>query len=294
MSRSLWSGAISFGLLNIPVALMSSKEEEHISFHLLDKRDNSPVGYKQINKATGREITPKNIVKGYEYEKNKYVIVDKDDFLKANPKATQTIDIEDFIDLAELDVLLFDKPYYMVPGKNGEKGYVLLHKVLKETAKVAVAKFVLRNRQHLVAVLAKGDYLILEILRFAHEVQSVEEADFFDDAKMKKVKISAKELQMAKSLVAGMTSKWKPEQYKDTYQDDLLKLIKQKIKTGKVKESVAPEEIEETNTNVIDLMPLLQQSLRKNLGASRSSAAKAKTKVASRASKKSSAKRAHA
>ena len=266
MGRGLWSGSISFGLLNIPVVIFSSIEEERLSFRMLDKRDTAPVGYKQINKATGKEIDRKNIVKGYEYEKNKFVIIDKDDFEKANPRATQTIDIEDFVNLSDVDILLFEKPYYLAPGKSGEKGYMLLYQVLKETKKVAIAKFVFHNRQHLASILVKGDYLILESLRFAHEVQDVKSADFLDMAKLKKVKITPKELKMAKELVAGMTTKWKPDQYKDTYQDDLLKLINQKIKTGKVAEGESVGDIK-PSTSDKDLMSLLQQSLKTNVTA---------------------------
>ena len=261
MGRGLWTGSVSFGLLNIPVVIFSSKEEERLSFRMLDKRDTAPVGYKQINKATGREIDRKNIVKGYEYEKNKFVIVEKEDFEKANPRASQTIDIEDFVDLSDLDLLMFEKPYYLAPGKNGDKGYVLLYHVLKDTEKVAICKFVFHNKQHLAAIFPKGDYLILESLRFAHEVQDVATADFFDVAKFKKVKISPKELKMAKDLVHGMTSKWKHDQYKDTYQDDLLKLINQKIKTGKVEEAEPIDDLRPT-TNDKDLLKLLEQSLK--------------------------------
>ncbi len=262
MARGIWSGAISFGLLNIPVSIMSSKEEERISFKMLDKRNNSPIGYKQYNKATGKEVDRKNIEKAYEYKKNQFVVITDEDFLKANPKATKTIDIEDFVSLEDVDILLFEKPYYLVPGKNGEKGYVLLREVLEDTKKVAVAKFVLRNKQHLVAIIARGDYLILEMLRFSHEVQEVHEAEFLADFDLGKVKISPKEMKAAKNLVNEMTAKWKPDQYKDTYQDELLKYIKNKIKAGDV-EDVAEEqeEIEETNTNVLDLMPFLQKSL---------------------------------
>lgn len=262
MARGIWSGAISFGLLNIPVSIMSSKEEERISFKMLDKRNNAPIGYKQYNKATGKEVDRKNIEKAYEYKKNQFVVVTEEDFLKANPKATKTIDIEDFVSLEDVDILLFEKPYYLVPGKNGEKGYVLLREVLEDTKKVAVAKFVLRNKQHLVAILARGDYLILEMLRFSHEVQEVHEAEFLADFDLDKVKITPKEMKAAKNLVNEMTAKWKPDQYKDTYQDELLKYIKNKIKAGEV-EDVAEEQedIEETNTNVLDLMPFLQKSL---------------------------------
>lgn len=241
---------------------MSAKEEERLSFKMLDSRNNSPIGYKQYNKATGKEVDRKNIEKAYEYKKNQFVVITDEDFLKANPKATRTIDIEDFVSLDEVDILLFEKPYYLVPGKNGEKGYVLLRKILAETNKVAIAKFVLRSKQHLVSVMARGDYLILEMLRYAHEVQEIHEAKFLDDFDLKKVKVSPKEMKAAKTLVDEMTAKWKPDQYKDTYQDELLKYIKKKIKSGDVEEAAQEEDAVETDTNVIDLMPFLQKSLK--------------------------------
>ena len=262
MARGIWNGAISFGLINIPVAVMSAKQQDKLHFRMLDKRDHAPIGYKQVNKATGKEVTRKDIVKGYEYQKNQFVVITEADFERANPKATQTIDIEDFIDLEQVDPLLFEKPYYLVPGKNGEKGYVLLRRVLEETKKVAVARFVLRKKQHLVAILARGEYLVLEVLRYANEIKEVEEARFLDDIDLEKVKISDRELKMAENLVDGMTSDWEPEKYKDTYQDDLLKRIEQRIKTGKTE--TAPDiddEVKPTDTNVVDLMPLLEQSL---------------------------------
>lgn len=263
MARGIWNGAISFGLLNIPIAVMSSKEEERLSFKMLDKRNNSPIGYKQYNKVTGKEVDRKNIEKAYEYKKNQFVLITEEDFLKANPKATKTIDIEDFVSLEEVDILLFEKPYYLVPGKNGEKGYVLLRKILEETKKVAVAKFVLRSKQHLVAVMARGDYLILEMLRFSHEIQEVHEADYLEDFHLDKIKVSPKEMKAAKTLVDEMTAKWEPDQYKDTYQDELLKYIKKKIKAGDVEDVTEPEEdVKETNTNVLDLMPFLEKSLK--------------------------------
>ncbi|MBC7467212.1 MAG: Ku protein [Bdellovibrio sp.] len=261
MARAIWKGAISFGLLNIPIEVFSAKDEKKISFHMLDKRDNSMIGYKQYNKSTGKDITRTNIVKGYEYEPHQFVVLEEKDFIKANPKATQTIDIEDFVQLEDLDFLLFDHPYYLTPAKNGEKGYVLLRKVLEETKKVAIAKVVMHNSQHLVCVIPKGEYLILEVLRFAHEVQKVGKAEFLDKAQLAKVKVSAKELAVAQKLVEDMTAKWKPEQYKDTYQDELRKYIKAKIKKGETKESEPLEKEERTNTNVVDLMPLLQKSL---------------------------------
>lgn len=264
MARGIWSGAISFGLLNIPISVMTAKEEERISFRMLDKRDNSPIGYKQYSKSTGKEIERKNIIKAYEYDKNQFVAITEEDFKKANPKATQTIDIEDFVNLKDVDFLLFEKPYYLVPGKNGEKGYVLLRNILEETKKAAVAKFVLRNRQHLVAIIPRADYLILEVLRFAHEVTEIKQAKFLDDYDLTQVRISPREMKAAKALVDEMTEKWKPEKYKDTYQDELIKYIEQKVKSGKVRAGAAYEESpKSTNTNQADLMALLQQSLRK-------------------------------
>jgi DNA end-binding protein Ku len=263
MARGIWNGAISFGLINIPVSLFSAKEEARLSFNLLDRRDHSPIGYKQYNKLTGKNVERKNIVKGYEFEPEQYVILEDEDFIKANPKATKTIDIEDFVSLEDLDIMLFDRPYYLVPNKNGEKGYVLLREVLKEKQRAAIAKFVLRNRQHLVAVFPKEDYLILEVLRFSKEIEEVHEADYLKDADLDRVKISAKERSMAKALVEEMTTKWKPDQYEDTYQRDLLKYIERKIKSGDTAQGVEiDDEIEVTNTNLLDLMPLLKQSLK--------------------------------
>lgn len=262
MARGIWNGAISFGLLNIPVSVMSAKEDERISFRMLDKRNNSPIGYKQYTKSTGKEIDRKNIIKAFEYEKNQFVTVTDDELKKANPKSTQTIDIEDFVNLKDVDFLLFEKPYYLVPGKNGEKGYVLLRNTLEETKKVAVAKFVLRNRQHLVTIIPREDYLILEVMRFAHEVTEVKQAKYLEDYDLSHVRISPREMKAAKTLVDEMTAKWKPEKYKDTYQEELAKYIKGKIKSGDTQEAAefadAPKS---TDTNAADLMSLLQKSL---------------------------------
>lgn len=261
MARALWSGAISFGLLNIPVSVFSAKEEERISFRMLDKRNNSPIGYRQYTKATGKEVDKKNIVKAYEYEKNQFVKISEDELKKVNPKATQTIDIEDFVNLKDVDFLLFEKPYYLVPGKNGEKGYVLLRDILEQTQKAAVAKFVLHNRQHLVTVIPRDNYLILEVMRFQHEVTEVSEAKHLDDYDLSKVKVTPREMKAAKALVDEMTAKWKPDKYRDTYQDELKKYIKHKVKVGDVEEAADFEEApKSTDTNSADLMALLQKS----------------------------------
>ena len=263
MPRALWKGAISFGLVNIPVQLMTAKEQKDVSFHMIDSSDNSPIGYKKINKKTGKEVSAKKIVKGYEYERGQYVIMKDSDFEKANPKATQTIDIQNFVNTADIDLLMFEKPYYLVPDKAGTKGYVLLRKVLEETEKAAIAQFVMHNKQHLVALIPRENFIILETLRYASEVREVEEAEYLDKKQIDKIKISAQELKMAESLVSGMTSEWDPSQYKNTYQDDLHKLINKKIKNGDVEEveQVDDEESDDGKNNVFDLMPLLEKSL---------------------------------
>lgn len=283
MARPLWSGAISFGLVNVPIQLLGAQEQKKLSFHMLDSQDNSPIGYRKISKTTGKEVPSKRIVKGYEYERGQFVIVKDTDFKKANPVATQTIDIEDFVDINKIDILMFEKPYYLVPTESGRKGYVLLRRVLEETGKAAVARFVMRQKEHLVAIIPRGPYLILETLRFASEVREVEEAEFLDEKALEKIRISPKELQMAEELVAGMTSDWKPEKYKDTYEDDLLKFIKQKIRKGDTAEGAAvPDGSEAGNedTRVLDLMPLLQKSLK----AARSSGKRESTKTESKRS----------
>ena len=266
MSRAIWSGAISFGLINIPVEVHGASEPKAISFHMLDSADNGLIGYKKVNKSTGKEVPSKRIVKGFEYESGQFVIVTEADFKKANPVATQTIDIDDFVDLKQVDLLMFEKPYYLVPSKTGRKGYVLLRRVLEETSKAAIATFVMHNKQHLVALIARGPYLILETLRFAHEVREIEDAKFLDEKEIAKIKITPKELRMAEELVSGMTAQWSPAKYKDTYQDDLLKFIQRKIKSGDVQEVAAEtneraSEESDSRSKVVDLMPLLEKSL---------------------------------
>lgn len=266
MARGLWSGAISFGLVNIPVQVMSAKDQKRISFRLLDKTDFSPVGYKQINKATGREVQRKNIVKGYEYSPSQFVVVTDADFAKANPKATQTLDIQDFVNLDDVDPLMFETPYYLVPGKTGEKGYLLLRKTLERTKKAAVTQFVMHKKEHLGAIMARGDYLILEVLRYAHEVKELDEAKFLDEVDLTKVRISERELKMAEDLVKGMTERWQPKRYKDTYQNDLLRAIESKIKGGQTETPPEFEAPATTNTNTVDLGALLERSLKSRKG----------------------------
>lgn len=261
MAESIWKGSISFGLINIPVGLRKAEQEHELHFSMLDKRNMAAIKYKKINAATGREVPWNSIAKGYEFEKGQYVLIDKTDFEAANPKATQTIDIEDFVELDEIDPMFLEKPYYVVPQKNGIKSYFLLLEALKKTHKVAIGKIVIRTKQRLAAVMTHGDYLILELMRFPHEVLTAKDVDYIKG--IHKPRLIPKELKMAEELIRGMTSKWKPEAYKDTYYDDMMGLIKRKIKRGQgqaiTDDHRASEKIKPSN--VVDLMPLLRKSL---------------------------------
>jgi DNA end-binding protein Ku len=259
--RGVWKGFIAFGLVNIPIVLQSAEQDKKIHFRLIDRHDYSPIGYRQVNKATGKEVRRDSIVKGYEYEKGRYVLMSDADFKKANVKATDLIEIEDFVDLAEIDPMLFEKPYYIVPGSGGEKGYVLLREALKKTNRAAIAKAVLHTVQHLVAIMPKEDYLILEILRFANEIKEVKEVELLNE-KTEKMRVSDKELQVAEQLVEGMTGEWDPSKYHDTYRDDIMKLVQTKIKKGDTAEVEEIAKSEEPQpTNVVDLTALLKKSL---------------------------------
>lgn len=220
------------------------------------------MGYRNYNKSTGKDVPKEEIVKGYEFEPGQFVVLTDEDFKKANPKATQTIDIQEFVDLDDVDPLLFERPYYLVPGKNGEKGYKLLKEVLERQNKVAIATFVLRTKQHLAILMPRGDYLILEVIKYAHEIKEVDEANFLDDFDFSKVKISEKEIKMAESLVEGMTEDWNPKKFENTFEKDLLHRIEEKVQKGETEISPeVDEEVAMSNTNVVDLLPLLEKSL---------------------------------
>ena len=292
MAGSIWKGSISFGLLNIPVNLQKAQEGNDLSFSMLDGKDLTPIKYKKVNAKSGLEVPWARIVKGYEYDSGQYVILNKEDFKAANPKATQTIDIEDFVSFDEIDLMFFEKPYYLVPQKNGIKGYFLLKEALEKSNKVAIAKIVIRTKMRLACIMPKGDFLVLEMLRFAHEVLEVDEVDYLKD--IEKPKVSAKEIKMAEELIEGMTDKWKPEHYKDTYNDDIMKIINLKIEAGEGEEidyGELPKEEKGNTGTVVDLMPLLRKSLEEKRKAD-SSKKKATKKVSKKATKKVSKKKA--
>src|SRR5690349_6986234 len=227
MARALWKGAITFGLVNIPVDLYPGARSSTIDLDWIDKRDMSPVGYQRINKTTGKPVDKDDIVKGYEYSKGRYVILTEEDFKQANPKATQTVEIKAFVDASEIAPPYFETPYRLAPGKRGEKGYALLRETLRETNKVGIAEVVIRSKQHLAALMVAGDALVLELLRWHDELLDPAEFELPSGKS-----VSDKEMDLAKRLVADMTEKFKPEQYHDTYREDLEAQIERRVKAG--------------------------------------------------------------
>jgi DNA end-binding protein Ku len=260
--RGIWSGSISFGLLQIPVMLYPAESRaEELHFRLLDKRDLSPVRYERVSTSSGKPVEWKDIVKGYEIEKDNFVVVEPEDLAKANVKATQTIEILDFVPKDQIDPAFFETPYYVVPQPRATKAYVLLREALKKKNAVAIGTFVLRTREHLVAIMPVGDALMLEVLRFGHELKDVNAMPLPSTADTKAV--SDRELAMADQLIEGMMSDWDPAKYKDQYYRDVMKIIEEKAKTGEVKEHHARP----TGTvahDVVDLLDLLKKSVAKS------------------------------
>jgi len=266
VGRPIWSGSISFGLLQIPVSMYSAEARNDISFHQLDRRDLSPIGYQRVNKATGEKVAWADIVKGYEVEKGHFVVMEDADFKKAAVEATQSIDIQDFVDIEAIHPAFYETPYYLAPTKRSAKAYAILREALRKKKKAAVATFVMRQREHLAAVFPQEDVLLLEVLRFPHEIRSTEHLPL-PAVGGAGIKMHPKELEMAEQLVEGMTSDWEPSKYKDDYRDVLLAAIDQKARTGKVKAVEEPAKATSGSGNVVDLMALLKKSLEKTQGA---------------------------
>lgn len=295
MARAIWKGSISFGLVNIPVGLYSAEKPNELSFDLLDSRDKAHIRYKRVNEQTGKEVPWEQIVRGYEFEEGQYVIISDEDLKRANPEATQTIDIVGFVDLEEISPTFFEKPYFLGPDKKGRKSYALLREVLKRTGKAGIAMVVIRTKQRLAAVVPQDDVLLLQILRYAHELRTAEDLDL----PAGKEGVTERELDMAERLVEGMVDAWDPEQFRDTYREDVLKMIKRRVEAGQLEsppESPEDEEKPAARGQVVDLMALLKQSVDQGgrQGAKKTAAKKSPAKKAAPAAKKPARKPARA
>ena len=282
MPRALWKGAISFGLVHVPVSLHSAEKRKSLDFTLLDRRDFAPVGYKRVNKQTGEEVPWERIVKGYEYEDGNYVALSDEDFRQANVEATQTVDILAFVDAEDIEPMYFDTPYYLSPTRRGEKGYALLRETLKRSKKAAVATVVIRTRQHIATMLPVGPMLVLNTLRYSDEIKAIDEFELPREARA-----STREVDMALRLVKEMSEGWKPGKYHDSYREDLLARIEKKVKAGETHEVAEPGKEEEApaqkGAEVIDLMALLKRSVAREGGREGNGNGKAHRKTGRRA-----------
>jgi DNA end-binding protein Ku len=260
MARAIWKGGISFGLVNIPIALYPATRREELKFRLLRKSDLSPVNYKRVAEKDGKEVSWDQIVKGYEYDKGRYVVLKDEDFQRVDLEATQTVDIQDFVDQEEIDPMFFYKPYYLEPQKGGDKAYALLRDALKDSGKVGIAKVVIKTRQYLAGVKPEDRVLVLELMHFADELADPEKLHV-----PKKTEVGKREMNMAKSLIDGMSSKWNPEKYKDDYREALMEVIEEKVEAGGKEIEEKPKKAFKP-TKVIDLVSVLQKSLEETGG----------------------------
>ncbi len=295
MARPIWSGTLSFGLLNIPVQLMSGEKRTDISFRMLDARNKAPIRYERVNAETGEEVPWKDIVKAFEYDKGSYVVLEQEDIKSAAPESHDAVEVEAFVDAAAIGPQYFEKPYVLVPAKKAEKGYVLLRETLKKTGKIGVARVVIRTREHLCAVLPQGDALMLVMMRYPQELVAVDEYNI-PEGKSGDYRISAKELEMAQALIGSMQGEWTPGDYRDEFRARLHKVIEKRIKAkgGTVPKPDDDGDAlhEDAATNVVDFMSLLQKSIdsRKRTPAVKTGRKAAAKKAAGKPAKKTAKK----
>ena len=294
MARPIWSGTLSFGLLNVPVSLMSGERKVDLHFRMLDSRDRKPIRFERVNADTGEEVPWKDIIKAYEYDKGNYVVVEQEDIRAAAPESHETVEVETFVDRDSIDPRYFEKPYVLVPGKKAEKGYVLLRRTLESTGKVGVARVVIRTREYLSAVMPMGDALMLILLRYPQELVDPEDYKL-PTGSASSYRITGKEEEMAAALVESMAGEWAPDSYHDEFRARLQAIIRKRIKskgaTAKIEEP-GREDAEET-TNVVDFMALLQKSLADKRRTPAKKTAKKATKAtkAAKATKKAAVKK---
>ncbi|WOB07659.1 Ku protein [Piscinibacter gummiphilus] len=278
-SRSLWKGAISFGLVHIPVSLHSASTESGVDFDWLDKRSMDPVGYKRINKRTGREITKENIVKGIEYENEKYVLLSDEEIEAVYPRSTQAIEIEAFVSMNEIPFVYLDRPYYLAPVAKGQKVYALLREALLKSERVGLARVVIHTKQHLAALVPAGPALVLNLLRWSDEIRTWEDLALPKEG-VKANGITERELEMAGQLIDDMTVGFDPTQFADRFKEQVMALVERKVESGETETVLEPEEQPlPKGADVVDLTALLQQSL-KDRGEPKHKAASRKKKAA--------------
>jgi DNA end-binding protein Ku len=260
MPRPVWKGHIGFGLVHVPVVLYPAEERTDLQLHMLDSRDNARVRYERVNAETGAEVPWNTIVKGYEYSDGNYVIMTEEELKRAVPEATRTIEIQTFVKEEQIDPVYFDKPYYLEPAKGADKGYVLLREAMKESGLVGIAQVVIRTRQYIAALMAKGDVLVLNLLRYAQEVRKADELKV-PSGGAKAHGITPQEMKIARTLIDAMETPWNPEKYHDEYRAELMKWIHKRVEAGDLKHPAElPEEPEEEKAP-LNFMEALRNSL---------------------------------
>ena len=290
MARPIWTGTLSFGLLNVPVSLMPGERKTDLHFRMLDARNNAAVRYERVNAESGDEVPWKDIVKAFEYEKGNYVVLEPDDIKSAASQGREAVELEAFVDESDIPPQYFEKPYILTPGKKAEKGYVLLRETLKSTGKVGIGRVVIRTREYLCAVKAQGDALVLLLLRFEAELIDASEYKL-PSGKTAEYRVTEKELEMARQLIRSMAGEWKPEQFRDEFKERLSAVIEERLKAKGLVTNVDKDDDDdgEAATNVVDFMSLLQKSLASNKrtpakAAGRAAPAKKAPKAAARKS----------
>jgi DNA end-binding protein Ku len=267
MPRPIWKGTVAFGLVEIPVALHAAvAREKEIEFRLLDRRDSSPVGYERVNKTTGKPVPWDDVVKAYEHEKGEFVVLTEADLRRANVEATQRIDIVQFVDAGEIDPVYWDTPYYLEPiQKAKSRSYALLREALARSGRVGVGQIVIRSRQRLAALAVRGDVIVLDVLRYAYELRPPDELEV-PTGSLRGLGLTDKEVGMAERLVESMAATWDPKRFRDSYRDDVLALVKRRVKAGKTEEVEEPERERRPSrtSDVLDLMPLLRRSVERS------------------------------
>jgi DNA end-binding protein Ku len=257
MPRAIWNGSISFGLVNIPVKLYNAVSRKNVSFHQIDADSGARIKMQRVSSKTGEEVPYERIVKGYELSPERYVLIEPEELDALDPEATHTVDIEEFVDLADIDPIFFDAAYYLAPGKGAEKSYALLARAMEEQGKVALARFVMRTKQYLAAVRAKEGMLLLSTMVYADEVVPPEQLPELDD--IDRVKVNDKEVAMAAQLIDSLSADFEPERFRDTYRDQVLQLIDRKASGEEITVEAAPEP---EATSVVDLMAALEASVK--------------------------------
>ena len=288
MARGIWKGTMGFGLVTIGVELLTAEQTEDLDLNMLDRRDHAHIGYQKINKSTGEIVAQADIVKGFEVSDGKYVVLTPEDLKSANPKATQTVDIVAFVSADEIPLIYYAKPYYVSPLKGSDKAYGLLRDALSASKHVGIAQIVIHTRQHMAVVYPYEESIVVQLLRYSHELKQPETAGVKHVAHAAKAS-RGPEFTMAQQLIESMVTDWKPEQYRDTYHDDVMKMIKARAKKG-THASPASKTVAPAETKVLDLVAALRGSLKKGGGASKVTAKSAK-KASTRTVHKTAAKK---